>query len=287
MPQKDGTTVDHWFDRPLVLSPEEIGHVVRLVSAAFGLRDAGASRLGGGRSGAFVLKIRADEGDAAIVARVTTKRRAMRERYALRRHPGARALWIADQPPEILRASVVRRRFEVWVSVVRFLAGDVPTADEVREEFGALFEGGSRGAFSSKHAVALAERVTRDCDVFGDVKNGRAAFFERVARERWERVLVHGDPKVSNVVATATGLAAIDFASGGVGASRLQRARFANAAGAIEDASAADSVAQGLDACRRLRSERHGERADVWRAMARLHVRRSIEDTDVLGRDHG
>src|SRR5689334_8080285 len=110
MSEKQHVAPDHWWSSPLTLTPAEINDVVRASSRLIGHELQWLGRVEGGRSGAalHVLGRRRPE----IFARVTSCRRAMRERYIVTVLDAASPLRIDGVLP-IVALPTVRRTYAV------------------------------------------------------------------------------------------------------------------------------------------------------------------------------
>lgn len=227
----------------------------------------------GGRSGAALYAAQADHVEPLVV-RVTTLKRATREMYALQNVPSARSLW-PTMGPRLIHPLPVTRGFEVAATVTRRLRGARPPySPDMCTRFPELFEGAQQ-----RDSHSCPPTVVKLHLWLLDVLPGYATAIRHSLvlglRQEWDSAVAHGDPSLGNlIVDRSDGIVPIDFASGGLVARRLHRARWSHAVhcradGEVMDCDAcptSDPIAFITDAARRLRSDAADpQRSARWR----------------------
>lgn len=276
MTQQESIHHDHSWASPLRLTRGELADALHSASLGLGVRMDLAEPVCGGRSGAAVYAIRGADGERCFM-RVTSARRAERERFVVQRIPSASALWLDGAGLRVVAVPRIERGYPVAMTLARYIAGDPVKGTDVGgmacREFSSLFESasvsGSNGCPTSVVRLLnwLVERWPTD-----DPRPRTSLAL--ALRQDWRRVVGHGDPSYDNLLRTNEGIVPVDFAGGGIVPARAHRARWVNAVHwrkgqqgqcsyciEVEE----DRMALLVDACRRLRSDA-GDRAreGVW-----------------------
>lgn len=245
-----------------MLTMNELSLVFAHLQRALGVEVECLGPLAGGRSGAALYSALAEESETLVV-RVTSKERAGREVHALRRMPSASSLWPAMGLRIIYPLPVVRG-FPVAATVTRYLLGHRPLySPDLCTSFQELFEA-AQWRQSSSYPTAVVNLHMWLHDALPEYATAIRHSLALGLRQEWSTAFGHGDPSLSNLIATRAGdVLPIDFASGGIVIRRLHRARWfhavhGSAGGEGTDCGicpTSDPVALITDAARRLRSD--------------------------------
>lgn len=194
--------------------------------------------LQGGRSGAYVARFApATSNQPDLVLKVTSRRRAQREQYALTHLPSASNLLFAARD-FIFPVAEVSRSFDVWAVPMLFVQGrDLRPADAhhaICRMFDQVFTGLQRCKVGPNAWHADMARCYRLLPLVKKLGLSPSLIAQlelccRSAARQDVYAVLHGDPSPRNILVTASALQPIDFSSGGRGLVARQRARWANA----------------------------------------------------------
>jgi hypothetical protein len=267
-----GNVVDHWWSLPLALHSAELGSAIEAANRKLDSSLAWVRQISTGRSGAAIHVLGRD-GRPEVIMRVTSLRRALREKYAVCHLPSARHLQIGEDLP-IVRVPSIHRPFDVTITLARFVnGGSIQYGSTLCPKFETLFETPSG---TSRHDCprVVVGLLTWLANEVPDIKHTINLALVKATGETWTRAIGHGDPTPSNVIdAESEGPVPVDFASGGQVARRLHRARWLHSvhgegkeplceccAGAGQD-----RIALLADAARRLKSDgADRQRREYW-----------------------
>lgn len=276
MTQQNTVHLDHSWASPLRLTRSELSHALHSASLSLGMQLDLSEPALRGRSGAAVYALGCAH-DEKYFMRVTSARRAHRERFVVQRIESARDLWPDENGLRVVEVPRIQREYPVAVTLARYIEGDsVESADLgglACLQFSSLFEStpASVGTACPKSVVRLLSWLVSRWPS-GDPRPKAALMLS--VRQDWRCVVGHGDPSYDNLLRTNDGLVPVDFAGGGILPVRTHRARWVNAVHwrngeqgqcryciTVEE----DRMALLVDACRRLRSDAGDDaREGIW-----------------------
>lgn len=236
-----------------------------------------------GRSGAALLILQAGPSYSdQYFARVTSRRRSMRELYVIDNLDSASHLRIRGRARGC-DLPWIRRHFPVSMTIVPLLenCGSLLSTD-ICPQFDRLFAS-SLDRVVDKPPQNILRPLLGLFDELPCEYHSRVRSALRLATvQSWRVGLGHGDPHLTNVVKSSeSDCTAVDFASGGLVVKRVHRARWVNAVHQSRSElkvvypechwcseALGDDLALLIDAARRLRSEgRDPMRSNFWREL--------------------
>lgn len=270
--EENSIPYDHTWHNPIALSDSEWQLILAYLSD-LGIPSKGWMRVSGGRSGADLVRVETERGQALLV-RATSSWRAANEMAVLRKHTRATHLVVPGFHHPLALSKKVLRPYPVAITVTKWIDGvSLTSPHEACDRFCSIFVDPSENTNASDRRDAWHQVILR-AGLSVDQEEAYAHL-----SQPWHLHLLHGDPSMSNIIRTqGRDLHAVDFANGGWGFIEMEWARWQNSIARIREgrqlcdcclAYPADSFAMYLDCLRRARSDAaDSQRRNFWLTRA-------------------